>query len=85
MKAQYAAPCAECEHRIRVGDEIVNVGFVVGGMPPVWAHAECPPEIPHGPVCPTCHLEKSLDGSCDCPDPDRKPLGLKPLAHQERT
>jgi hypothetical protein len=68
--------------RIHVGDEIVNVGMVVGGMPPVWAHATCPPEIPHGPVC---HIERALDGSCDCSDQDRKPLGLRPLRYQERT
>ncbi|HEY5482795.1 MAG TPA: hypothetical protein VIK31_03150 [Propionibacteriaceae bacterium] len=85
MKAQFGSHCPECGQKIHVGTDIENIAAPVGGITPGWAHVTCPPEIPHGPVCPTCHLEKSLDGSCDCPDQDRKPLGLRPLAHQERT
>jgi len=70
MKAQFGDWCVECGQKIHVGDEIAPVGSLGYG----WAHATCPPEIPHGPVCPGCHIEKALDGSCDCPDQDRKPV-----------
>ena len=68
MKAKYSGPCAECEQPIREGDEIVNIGFVVGGMPATWAHAECPPLPIMAEVCPSCFMEIALSGEHDCED-----------------
>ena len=64
MKARFANVCPECERPIHEGDEIADVSRFFG--PPIWAHYECPPEPPRGTVCPDCHMERALDGSCEC-------------------
>ena len=68
MKAQFASICPECEKPIHEGDEIANIGFVVGGYAAVWAHDECPPDPPKAKVCPLCFMEMALSGEHDCED-----------------
>jgi hypothetical protein len=64
MKATYKSKCPECEQLIHIGDAIESAVLPAGQL--VYKHVTCPPEIPHGPVCANCHIERALDGSCEC-------------------
>ena len=59
MEARFPSYCEECEHPIRVGDEIMPTD---DGE---WTHAKCspPPDpLPLGTICGTCWMQQP----CDC-------------------
>ena len=60
FEAQFPGVCDACGERILPGDQVAfgDVGIV---------HCVCPapPRRSHS-VCPSCWMERSLDGSCLC-------------------
>lgn len=60
LPATKRSECPLCDEGIKVGEPIEqNV------VTRAWQHVECPLPKPKE-VCPTCFVEKALDGSCLC-------------------